>query len=150
VKLLTVCHHTGLSRLRGLDAIACRCSCSCRWLACGGRGTDEGYADVDACLHAGAVIANSRVPFHKVSKANMVVACDLAADDTRGHVVELGAIGDHAWLSGLGSLNAVSCASGRRRFRSSGGSGSADNTNADVDFSPHTRAVGKDRGVPLK
>jgi hypothetical protein len=42
----------------------------------------------------------------------MLVAGNLTARDTLGNVMELGAISDHFWLSGLRGLNTVPYRSG--------------------------------------
>lgn len=105
MKLFTIRDHTRLGRLRGLDAIACCCS-RCR-LVCGCSAPDKAYTHVDSSLHFGAVAAHGRVPLNKVLEADLLITCDLAANNALSYIVELGAVGNHTRLSGLRCLHAI-------------------------------------------
>jgi hypothetical protein len=77
----------------------------------------------------------------------VVVASGLATNDARLRVVGFLAVGHHAWLCGLGRLDAVSC--------TCGWSGccldccTSDNAYTHVDVCSHTRAVVLDSWTPL-
>jgi hypothetical protein len=90
---------------------------------------------------------HGRKPRLVYRESDVVVASGLATNDARLRVVGFLAVGHHAWLCGLGRLDAVSC--------TCGWSGccldccTSDNAYTHVDVWSHTRAVVLDSWVPL-
>lgn len=99
--------------------------------------------------HVSTIWAHARVPLNEVRQTDVVVANDLATLNACISVVELLAVGDHAWLCGLGCLNAIPCACGWSRsccLRRC----APENAHTHVDVCLHTRAVVTNSWVPLR
>lgn len=119
MEAVAVVHHTGLDGLRRLDTIARSSG--------GGRGSEANDTDADICVQpeTGTVAANFRVPGVEISKSDAVQVGDDSTGLTGRHEVELVAVANHARLSRLRGLDAItrgSCGGGRRGgSRSRGG-----------------------------
>jgi hypothetical protein len=62
--------------------------------------------------HIRTVPLHPGVPSQEIGKGDLLVADDLASDNSRIHVTKPLAIRQHAWLSGLWPLNAIPCSRG--------------------------------------
>jgi hypothetical protein len=156
VKLFAVGHHSRLRGLGSLDSVArrgCWRGLVCR---CGSRfpPSNDTNTHIDLRPHARAVVPDGRIPLSEFSDGDFLVADDLAAVHALGNLVELGAVGDHARLSGLRCGNAIASGSCRRyhwcRCHGLGCSDrTADDANAHIDLRPHAGAVVADSRIPL-
>jgi hypothetical protein len=99
------------------------------------RAISNTHTRVCLCPHGLAVRTNSRVPLDEISKADLVVAGNLAAHNARVRVVELLAVGDHTRLCWLRRLDAVASSCSCRWL--GGCRCSAEKTNTDVDAGLH-------------
>ena len=152
MELFTVRHHARLRRLWSLDAIACRRSrrglrCSRGRHFCSCWSSYDANADINLRQHAGAVAADSGIPFNKISTSNLLVADDLTAAHALVNEVELVAVRNHARLRRKGCRHAVTSCCG---FGAGGETCSRRprNTNTVVSLGPEATAVIANSRVP--
>jgi hypothetical protein len=90
--------------------------------------------------HVAAIRLDASVPLDEITQCDLLVADDLAADDSFSDEMELLITLNHAWLCRLRRLN---------RTRSGCWTGtSSDYANADLHFSPHARTIVFDSRIP--